>query len=1177
MYKNYTKILCMPPGYRHKLLIMKVTTLLLIATLMQVSAATLGQNVTLKQKNVTLTKVFFEIRKQTGYDVLIENTKFKTTQRIHVNFNATPVNEVMKEIVKGTQLTYTIEDKTIVIKEKTLPVPKQHLEAIHDITIRGKVVDEKGRGLSGATIKLKGSSTNINIVTGDEGAFMFVLPGKDAVLIVSYVGYQTKEVSLSGADVDLLIRLEVEVGQLEAVSVVSTGYQNLPKERATGSFVKIDNELLNRTTGTNIIPRLDGITSGLVFDKRVSPTARLADLTIRGLSTLSTKISAPLIVLDNFPYEGDVNNINPNDIEHITVLKDAAAASIWGARAGNGVIVITTKKGAYHQPLSISFNSNLTLINKPDLFYLKQMKSTDVIDIETMLFNQGFYDDDINSTWSGKFLSPVVEIMAKARQPGATISPEQAKALIDVYRGIDTRNDYLKHVYREQVNQQYALNINGGTQALNYMVSAGYDRNKEDIVSSSNERINLRSAINFKPIKKLEIQTGIFLTQSNNRAMGSFSPSAYYSTSLLPYLRLVDDHGNPAVVGIDYRMKFIDNPGDNRLLDWHYRPLEEINASSNVTKLNDWLFNTGAKYDINSIFSAEVKYQYEKSIIQGRDYSSQDAYYTRNLINLYTQPVDAPIQNPIPFGGILKQNTSNLDAYTIRGQINANKTWNEKHTLNAIAGAEIRENHQSSSAGTTYGYDDNLLVYKNVNFDTSYPAYARLRSDDLIPSGLDFSDQTYRFTSLYANGAYTYDKRYTLSASIRKDASNLFGVNTNQRGEPLWSVGASWNVSDEKFYKLELLPYLKLRATFGYQGNTNNGLSAYSTIVHRSASFPSPFSYAFINSPANSTLRWEKVGQMNLGIDFGFKNKRVTGSLEYYTKNIKDLLSLTPIDFTSGFYVSTTNSADMKGNGIDLQLHSSNLDGFFKWSTDFLFSYVQNKVTHYLLATPLRGSSYVGNALIPNPIVGKPAYALFAYKWAGLDPATGDPRGYLNGQISNDYSKLTNVDVNDLEYIGSAVPVYFGSFRNTFEYKNFAVSANIVFKLGHYFKRASINYDALYTFTSGHGDYERRWQKPGDEATTDVPSLTYPSNSLRDSFYSGSSILVSKADHIRLQDVTFSYTLQKRNWYLKNIKFYGNMSNLGIIWRANKQGLDPEYGSTYPAPRTVTIGLSGSF
>lgn len=1182
MYKNST-ILCGRHARVHKcLLVMKLTVFIMLLAIMQVSAGVRAQQVTLTQKNVKLETVLRQIRQQTGYSFLYSEAAIKKANKVSVDFKNTPISNALKILFDKQPLVYSINDKIILIEEKEVSFIEKVVNTFRDIRVSGQVVDEKGQGLPGATIRLKGRESKVSVVTSSEGRFSVNVPGENAVLIVSYVGYKTKDVNVSGADVDLVIRMEPIAGELEGVTIVSTGYQNLPKERSTGSFENIDNALLNRSTGTSILSRLENVTPGMLVDRRQNPSRApgIGDVSIRGLSTLTQSIAKPLIILNNFPYEGELENINPNDIENVTILKDAAAASIWGARAANGVIVISTKTATYNSLAQISFNTNFTIQAKPDLFALRPMSTSDYIDLEKTLFNNGFYDSKIDDIYSWPYLSPVVELMLKARGATAVLSQSEADAQIDALRGYDVRNDYLKYIYRNDISQQYSINVKGGGNEFNYLISGGYDNNRFNVVKNNSDRITLRTAIGYKPTNKLELEANVFYTQRQDETPGVFNNLDYSPESILPYTRLVDDSGQPAIVGRDYGVRFLDS-ADPRYLDWRYRPLAELNESSRTINTYDWLMNAIAKYKISNVFNVSVSYQSGKTLSETKNWQGKNSYYTRDQINLLTQFDGTQTTYNLPIGDVLSQTSGITDFYNIRGQVNVNKNWENLHELDVLAGVEKSEKHATSNSHNVYGYNDKLLTHVDVDNRTQFisPVYSFVS----MPSGIDFTDLRTRFTSIFANFAYTYRQKYTISASGRKDAANLFGVNTNLRGAPFWSTGLGWKLSDESFYPITFLPYLKLRATYGYQGNTDNRLSAYSSIRYTGIGSLLNLPYADLINPANDDLRWERVGTLNLGLDFRLKNNVISGSIEYYSKKSKDVLNSAPLDYTLGFSFATFNSSDMKGRGVDVSLHSNNLQGNLKWSTDLFFNYNTNKVTRY---QPLANTvgNYIGNGLTTNVnlMVGKPAYSIFSYRWAGLDPTTGDPMGYLNGEKSKDYAALTNdVTPDQLEYHGSAVPTSSGSIRNTFTYKNISFSANIVAKLGYVFRRTSIDYSKLLDTRNvirvDHEDYAKRWKNPGDEVFTSVPSFVYPNNELRDLFYQGSSILVDKADHIRLQDVTFSYTLEKPTWSIKNIKIFANLSNLGILWRANKLGLDPEYYLGYPASFTTAVGLTANF
>lgn len=1145
---------------------------------MQVSASSFAQKITLSEKNASLMKVFRAIRAQTGYDFMFTATTLKGTKEVTINVKNEELNEVLKKIFEGQPLKYFVKDQTIIVSEKELTNPVKVDRSFKDIRVSGQVVDEQGKGMPGATVRVKEEGSTIPVITSSEGRFSIVVPGNNAVLIVSYVGYKTKEVNISGADVDLVIRMEPVTDMLDEVSVVNTGYQNIPKERATGSFEKIDNELLNRTNGSNLFNRLEGIITGLLIDRRLirEGKPRLSDVSIRGLSTMTESMATPLIILDNFPYTGDVSNINPNDIENITILKDAAAASIWGARAGNGVIVITTKKGKYNQPFQVSFNSSIDITEKPDLFAARQMSASDYIDVETRLFDEGFYNDKIEDTFSWPYLSPVVELLNRTR-PGGDLSPAQAKAQIDALRNFDVRNDYLKYVYRPAIHQQYALSMYGGGNDFNYRISGGYDRDRLNIQKESNNRITARTDLSYTPLRNLKIESGIFFNQTSKKGLPT-NNKIFYDQTAPPYTKLADDAGRPLVIGRDIGVRFFESARPE-LLDWRYRPLEELDLSSSSGSSYSLLFNLGTSYQVSDIFSVELKYQYGRDLSETKDFNEVGSYYSRNLINRLTDFQSGEAVRNLPLGGILFQNTGNTNLNNIRGQINANKNWNDKHQFVAIAGAERSERHvKTNTPAILYGYDDRLLTYQDVNYmvEITSPISTRER----IPNGADLTDQTYRFTSLFANASYSYNSCYTFSVSGRKDAANIFGVNTNLRGAPFWSTGLSWDVSKEPFYKVTLIPILRLRMTYGYQGNTNNSLSAYSTIRYRGNDALINLPYADIMNPANDDLRWERVGTFNFGLDFGLKNNILSGSLEYYTKRAKDVLFTTPLGYTTGFNITTYNSTSLRAKGLDLSLHSRNLpaNSKIKWTTDLIFSYMNNKVTD-VKSFDNSARHYINSGFgVPTgQKTGYPISSIYSYEWAGLDPLTGDPQGYIDGQISKDYAALTSVGFDQLKFHGSTSPIYSGALRNTISFLDFSISANITAKLGHFFRRTTIDYDQLIRFGLGNSDYGQRWQQSGDELRTNVPSFAYPNDPLRATFYTASSAFVEKADHVRLQDIVLGYTLNKPNWKLKNVKIFANASNLGIIWRANKLGIDPEFYQDYPAPKTIAFGLGANF
>lgn len=1027
--------------------------------------------------------------------------------------------------------------------------------------------------LAGVNIIIKGT---LNGTTTDTQGQFTLEASPDDTLTFSFIGYETREVPLKGRT-SLYITLIEDIGVLSELQVVSTGYQQLPKERATGSFVQLDNEIINRSVSTGVLDRLEHVASGLVF-KRSGALYPEKDISIRGRSTLFAN-EAPLIIVDNFPYDGDINNINPNDVQSITVLKDAAAASIWGARAGNGVIVITTKQGAYNREPQVSFNSNVTIGERPDPFYVSQMSVDNYIDTEMALFESGFYTR-YESARDKRALNPVTELLIAQR--GGELSSEETAAAIATLRGQDVRQDFEDYLYRESINQQYAVSIRGGSERQRYFLSAGYDHNRQVLVGDQFRRITLNAKNTWAFFDhKLQFTGDIYYAQSRTQNNG-LNPSGIRISnfnSLPPYIRLADEAGNPLPIYQDYRPGFLDVAEANGLLSWRYSPLEEMEMIDRSSSLTDYRVNTELRYQLLPSLDVVVRYQYWHSLLAGRNHYPLESYYARDLINRYTQVnEDGSLSRPVPEGGILDREERASHSHNGRAQLNYNKNWNDRHEINAMAGYEMKELVTTGDNYRFYGYDDEVANSVPVDYITRYSQYYYPTRSYTIPNEDRHVALTDRFVSLYANASYTYADRYMLSVSGRKDQSNLFGVNANQRGVPLWSAGLSWNIHEEAFYHIEWLPYLKLRATYGYNGNIDKSVTAFTTAQILGNSYNTGLLYAAITNPPNPDLQWERVEMKNFGLDFSTKNNRLQGSIEYYTKKGKDLIGYIPISPAAGQALFRGNVASTEGYGVDVAITSRNIDRALKWDTHWLYSHATTEVTNYKDEPAAYQLLQLGDRSI-YPVEGRALYGLYSYPWAGLNPETGNPQGYLDGEVSEDYGEIIDrATVDSLIYHGPAHPTTFGAFRNTLSWKNLSLSVNISYRLGHYFRRRSIIYDQTRGL-GGHGDYALRWQEPGDEAFTQVPSLPEDPSNQRDDFYTYSQVLIEKGDNIRLQDINLTYTLNKKDWPalpFRQMQIYGYVRNLGIIWKASGKVPDPEY-RVNKVLRSYSLGLRVDF
>lgn len=1053
----------------------------------------------------------------------------------------------------------------------------QVFQAFGQYRIEGRVISKKdGAPVSSAWIQAidKKYSTQ----TDADGNFKLLLPSGNYSLLVKHLAYQDYRLDLkvNNAVNNITINLNEKENSLATVEV-NTGYQVLPKERATGSFDLINRNLINQTTGLSIIDRLQNNVTGLSFNK-VGLIGGNLNISIRGQSTINAN-KEPLIVLDNFPYDGDILSINPEDIESITILKDAAAASIWGARAGNGVIVLTSKQGKLNQAVQINVNNSIRFGEKPNLFFESKLSTSEYIDIQQKLFDKGYYtsleQNDIKNISHGA-VPELIEILIAKRD--GKIDALNATNQIDALRKLDIRNDIDRYLNQVAVNQQYAINVNGGSALHKYYISGGYDQNRANQKGNSINRLSLQANQSFLFFNnKLKLAANLFYTQQtsvfNAESIGNVAP----------YSRLADENGNHLVMPA-LRNRFVDESQQKGLLNWQYRPLDELNFNDKQNKSQNLRLNLNLGYTILNGLIADFMYQYGQVNGSGKEYYSTESYFTRNLINGYTQiNPDGTFTLPIPIAGILDLDNSNSINHNLRGQLTFEKFLGSKHQINALAGYELKQLDNLSRGYRLYGYDNEHATSAVVDYVTDFIKYDIPGLRSKIANGDTNSETADRARSFYANAVYNYDTKYMLSASARLDQSNIFGVNTNQKGVPLYSLGASWIASNESFFKMKFMDMLKLRLTYGYSGNVDRSISAYTTALYISASSNANNAitkqpYAQVQNPPNPELRWEKIRMINLGVDFSIFNKRINGSIDTYLKKGIDLIGSLPFPPSSGITSFKGNYANTIGNGVDVTLQTVNLKGALKWTSSLLFAYVSDKVTGY------KTKGTVINYLNANgyPLEGKPLYSVYSYHWAGLDAKTGDPMGYLDGLPSTDYSKiLASYTPEKLEYHGSGKPTHFGSLRNTFAYKQISLSFNISYKFNYYFKRSSIVYGTTFGLDNAHGDYSRRWQQPGDELYTQVPSVPLTSNTNRDNFYVLSGAVVERGDHIRFEEINLTYhpfSIAKKRKTINQLEFFTVLSNVGIIYKKTREDIDPDYlYNSYGPSKTLAMGFRLNF
>lgn len=1201
MYKIYTR----KPGtqlscFQKILLVMRLTTVMLIISLMQVSAAGLAQRVTLNERNASLDKLFREMRRQTGYDFLFNIESIKESKRVDVNIKNVPLEEALNSCLNGSSLTYAIEEKTVIIKKKTPSFLERVVSSFAAIDVRGRVVDEKGKPLPGATVRVKDSHKAV--LTNDNGEFLIKGVDEKAVLLVSYLGFRPKEVQ---AAVNLgEIRMEISAGELQELSVtVNTGYQTLSKERSAGSFAKPDMNIIgNRTGSMNILQRLDGLIAGLTVNN--APNASQNPFLVRGLSTVGVLDNSgvysgtnrnPLFVVDGIPID-NVSAINPQDVADITVLKDATAASIWGARASNGVIVITTKKGEKDEKLSISYDAFINFQGRPDLDYFRTLSSRQFIQAANETF------DPVTNPWEtvsdffstgGTGVAPHELIQYNLSR--GVITATQAKASLDSLSVIDNRRQIKDLWYRNASLMNHTLSFSVGGNKYSLYGSGAYTNTVSDRPGDKNNayKINLRQDLTIGKFIQLNLITDL----SNN--ISSARRNIQVNNNFYSYQLFRDNSGNN--ISIPYMGELseevrIDFQNRSRV-NLDYNPLDEFNYG--YTKDNNFLSRNVLGLNIRLLdgLKFEGTYGYIKGSGKTEVYDDAKSYLVRNeLVQFTVAPTvgSTPVYYLPNNGGRYSLNNTNQQNWTLRNQLSYNKSWNrDMHQLTALLGQEAQEQLLSRTGNTVRGYNELLQTSGAVDYLTlglngvMNPVMPNNFGRSVLRNDLfSQSELRSRFTSYYTNIAYTYNRRYTVNGSFRIDKSNLFGLDKSAQNRPVWSIGGKWIASSEAFMAgVQWLNNLALRATYGLTGNSPvPGTASSFDILSAVQSGNYPGGVALnIATPSNSKLTWESTRAINIGVDFGLVNNRINGAIELYRKRTSDLLGILPTNTFSGYANITGNLGDLENKGIELSLNTLNIQtGNFKWNTIFNIAYNKNTITKLNLSSPVTRTFY---RVRQDYAEGYPAFALFAYRFAGLDQL-GDPQIQLaDGSITKTPNEAK---IEDVRFMGTYQPVWSGGLANVFNYKNFTLSANAIFNLGHVMRNdvnrvysnriahSNIQHDG---FTTGnlHADFANRWKQPGDELLTNIPSYvanTSLSFTRRDiEYYTYADINVLSASYVKLRDITLAYSLPAvLTGKLKadQIALRVQLSNL-MLWKANDADIDPEYHHAIYGSRSMPV------
>lgn len=1164
--------------------IMKLTFILLTAAFLQVSAKGVAQRVTLSLKDVSMERVFREIEKQTGYGFLYTRKMLKDLPLVSVNVKDAPVEQVLDNCLSGQAVDYSIESQTIIIHTRPYtPETTAPVALPPPINVHGRVVNDKDEPVEGVTVTVKGS----RIATSTDANGEFTLRGisNEAVLVFTAINVETYELAVSNLTSEN-IRLKTRVTALGDLTVTaSTGFQTISRERSTGAYNVISSEQLEKPS-INIAQRLIGTTAGVLarLDGDGNPS-----FTIRGLTSLYAN-SQPLIVVDGFPIQGDFNSINPNDVESVTILKDAAAASIWGARSANGVIVVVTKKARKGTPLRLEVNTFTRIGQKLDLDYVRPLASSgETVDYEKIAYTNWRTLQNPNSLQDYYFaFSQAGTALNEANFGYITAADRDAK--LEALKKFDNRQQILDNLLANPTNTQFNINLYGSSGRMANSLSLMYEKDQSNFKETYNNKyfVNYRTDANVFKWLDVNVSGMVMYNKLKNSGVGLSDLQ-----NMSPYDMLINPDGTLANINQYYW------PIMQRLVpmdkfpypDWTYNPIQEIHNRDLTTEQLNTRLQGGLTFKIIKGLTIESKGQYELFNTFNRGFYNENTYYVRNTVNTATTwKVTTPaatstyIQN-LPKGGILTQNRSKVHSYNWRNQVNFSRSFGDKHEVNVIGGEEIN-NVVTEGFGypTTYGYNNQTLTvgtFPNGPGGTFLQIKNWQGSNQTFAYTNSFSYRTERYFSVFANAAYTYNRKYTVSGSYRTDASNLISDDPKYRYAPFWSAGLAWQLGREDFMKnVSWVDRLNVRATYGFNGNVDRSTSFRPLIS--TGGTPNVYSgdyTATVSSFGNPTLRWEKTATWNLGLDYSIFRGKLFGKVDVYRKYGKDLIAQLSIPAVNGTTSQKLNNAEMTNRGIELELGTYlKISKMISWSGNLNFSYNKNEITKLFVASYPASTLYSGGT--GAYVVGEDANSIWRFQYAGV--INNQPQVVGAKGATYDFGAFTPGDGRDyMLNMGTTVPPYSMGFINSFQVKDFNFSFIIIGKFGYVFQRMGFNYPP--TWTSRVLPNKKLSEVVNGDPSKIVPlplNTNEPRYYFWDRFHQYMSYLIESASHVRLQEVNLTYSVPKdvlSRFSSNRLLLYVQGNDLLTIFK-NDAKEDPEYpmGTINPRPK-LTFGIKVEF
>lgn len=1176
-------------GMRNNFRTLFLSAVLFLTFALPVSADVLDEAnpVTIVNRDISVRDALEQVKKQSGVSLMYQSDIINEQLRLDLNLKQVALKEALEAICTPAGLKYTL-------KESYVLITKAHQAGNRPATkkrIRGAVVDEKGEPLGGATVYIENEGQTSGVITDYNGRYELEAAPED-LLIFSFVGMAKQAVAV-GKKTEISVTLREDSQMLN--DVVVTGFQTISKERATGAFDIVNRETLEKpsvTIADRLVGRVPGVQASTTADGNLS-------FTIRGSGTLQSD-KEPLIVVDGFPISTGMVSINPNDVESISILKDAAAASIWGARASNGVIVITTKKGNKSKGLHVEVDAQLRIGSNTDVDYLRNMlSSTETVDYQKKMF--GNYRSVLGSpsstptdkeTFRNVYESTFTQAGILYNQLSRNeISAADYENGLSALGKLNNKKQIEDELLQRPVYQQYNVTLSGSnTRMTNYLsLLYGYDTTRYKGSDNRNFQFNYRGNISL--LKWLDMNLAATVLYKKEKGSGA---SASDISGLAPYDMILNGDGSYA--DMSYGKHY--TPGINHALtlfsfpysDWSYNLLQEVNGSDINEKTMNNRFQAGLKATILEGLTFDTKFQYEHVQLDARSLYSEQTFQVRDYVNTYTTLNwdEGSATAHIDKGGILYRNKYTTDAYNWRNQVNFVRTFADRHAINFVGGVEIMQNKvQGQTYAPTYAYDDHYLTSHPIKETVVETCYGETPTAG-IDTRSSFSYTLQRYFSAFANVAYTYDDKYSISGSYRTDASNFITDNPKYRYSPFWSVGFSWNMMHENFMKpVSWINSLRPRITYGCNGNANTTTSVVPLITVKGISYITGEQYAAISASGNPEMSWERTRVFNVGIDWAMFDGKFFGKVDFYNKKGTDILADISVPMVSGQYKTiwdkdvkiTANAAEVTNRGFELELGSDlPISKDFSWNGSVTMAYNKNKVDKFYVNFIEHNSMRKSTA-----VEGHSIYGLWAYEYAGLKEMKAEdgtsyhvPTIYVDDEGNT--ATINNIPTTTdgrkaMKYMGTTVAPWTIGTSHTFRYKNLDLSFTLTGKFGHKFRTTGFNYaDPLVNLPN------KQYSQLQSGTVMPLPDNQLVGLNYYSSVAPYMSYNVKSANHVRMQEVTLSYSLPNRllnKWGISRLTFYLQGNNLFTIKGTDE---DPEFAyGLFRIQPSYTIGAKFAY